>query len=158
MSSITSNSADSGVVQRRHPTLHLLHIVAGVQLVQLAVQPVLAGLFLDGELDAMAVHGLSGSLLVLTDIAQAVAALLYVLIGRGKLFPLLLTIAMWLPLGFQIGMGYSRNLLVHIPLGVLLITSQAVLFVWLCRKSASQPRPWGTGRLVDRSRENPDVA
>jgi hypothetical protein len=136
-------------------TLWLLRGIAFVQLAMLAFQPVLAGLFLDGELDAIAVHGLSGSLLVLTDMAQVVAALLYFLAGRGKLWPLLLTAGMWLPLGIQIGMGHSRNMLVHIPLGVTLIVLQVVLFVWLCGKSARQPRTWG--RRSGPPRDIPDV-
>lgn len=136
-------------------TLWLLRVVAAVQLIMMALQPVLAGLFLDGELDAIAVHSLSGSMLVLTDIVQAVVALIYVLAGRGKLWPLLLTIVMWMPIGIQIGMGHSRDMLVHIPLGVTLLVLQVVLFVWLCGKSASQPRTWGTRSGA--SREIPEA-
>jgi hypothetical protein len=51
-------------------------------------------------------------------------------VGGGHPLPLAALALLWFVLGFQIGMGYSRNLAIHIPLGVGIVTTAVVAAGW----------------------------
>lgn len=127
---------------RRRPrtTLWLLRSLVTVHLVAVLFQPILAGMFLTGDVDAIAVHGTIGSLLAAVDILVIGATLLYVLSGRGKLWVLPVSVALFLAVGLQIGMGYARQLSLHIPLGVAIVVGSVLMMVWVWSPSAARPR------------------
>lgn len=108
----------------------ILAVVLGIHAALAYTQSILAGAYLTGSLDAMEIHGLIGSGLVVVTMIQAVACLLFWFPGRGPWWPLLVSIALFFVEGLQIGMGYARTLGVHIPLGVALIMTITALFVW----------------------------
>ena len=54
-------------------------------------------------------------------------ALAYVLGGRGRLWVLPVSVLLFLAVGFQIGAGYARQLELHIPLGVAIVTTSVLL-------------------------------
>jgi hypothetical protein len=112
-------------------TGHLLAVLA---------QPVLAGRFLTGDVDAIEVHGLIGSLLTLVAMALIAGALAYVVGGRGQLWVLPVTVLLFLAEGFQIGMGYSRQLHLHVPLGVAIVATAVLLAAWVWTPSAARAR------------------
>ncbi|WP_169396784.1 hypothetical protein [Pseudonocardia xinjiangensis] len=112
-------------------TVHVLAAVA---------QPVLAGLFLTGDVDAIGVHGLIGSLLTLVGMAVIGVALAYVLGGRGRLWVLPVAVLLFLADGFQIAAGYERQLELHIPLGVTIVVVSVLLAAWAWSPSAARPR------------------
>ncbi len=134
---------------RREPTagprgtLWFLRVISLVHTAVLVGQPVLAGRYLDGDFDALAVHGLNGSLLPLVTLVQAIAALAYCWAGRGRGWPMMVSLVLFLTEGYQIGAGYSRELAIHIPLGVAIVVGQLLLTVWLFRRSARGVRSWG---------------
>jgi hypothetical protein len=109
-------------------------------LVAVLAQPVLAGRYLTGDVDAITVHGLVGSLLSLVAMALIAGAVAYVLGGRGRLWVLPVTVLLFLAEGFQIGMGYSRALEVHVPLGVGIVVAAVLLAAWVWTPSAARPR------------------
>lgn len=127
---------------RRRPrtTLWLLRSLVTVHLVAVLFQPILAGMFLTGDVDAIAVHGTIGSLLAAVDILVIGATLLYVLSGRGKLWVLPVSVVLFLAVGLQIGMGYARQLSLHIPLGVAIVVGSVLMMVWVWSPSAARPR------------------
>jgi hypothetical protein len=49
-------------------------------------------------------------------------------------------VALFLVVGLQIGMGFSRTLEVHIPLGVAIVTMSVLLTIWVWTPSAARPR------------------
>jgi hypothetical protein len=130
------------VARVRRPRISLWALRIVVTVFQLAVlaQPVLAGLFLTGDIDAIGVHGLIGSLLVLGAMAVIGVALAYVLAGHGRLWVLPVSVLLFLAVGFQVGAGYARQLELHIPLGVAIVTMSVLLTAWVWTPSAALPR------------------
>lgn len=113
----------------------VLRVVAVTHAVAVCLQPVLAGSYLNGSGTAMRIHeplGLGSAFLCL---GQLLAATIYWRYG-GRGWPALLTLAIFLAEGFQIAMGYSRQLALHIPLGIAIVGATAALAVWTCRPGA----------------------
>jgi hypothetical protein len=127
-------------VKRPRATLWLLRTAVTVHLVAVLGQPVWAGLFLTGDVDAIAVHGAVGSLLAAWGLLTIGAALAYVLGGRGSWWVAPLAVAQFLAVGFQIGAGYGRELGLHVPLGVGLAVVAVVLAGWAWSPAAARPR------------------
>lgn len=126
--------------RRPRVSLWLLRSVLTVHLVAVVGQPVLAGLFLTGDVEAIAVHGLVGSVLGLVTIVAAAVSVGYVTAGRGRLWVLPVLVALFLAEGVQIGFGYARTLQWHIPLGVAIVTAAVLLAAWAWSPSAARPR------------------
>ena len=115
-------------------------MVITVNLLAVLAQPVLAGLYLTGDVDAIGVHGLIGSLLALVELVVIVVALAYVLGGRGRLWVLPVAVLLFLAVGFQIAAGYARELELHVPLGVTIVVASVLLAGWAWTPSAARPR------------------
>ncbi len=126
-------------------TLWLLRAVVTLFLLAVLAQPVLAGLYLSGELDALAVHGAIAGVVILLAMALVGAALLFSTLGRGRFWPLPVAVATFLAAGLQTGFGYARQLGLHIPLGVALVTAAVLLAVAVWRPAMRSPRRplWG---------------
>jgi hypothetical protein len=127
-------------MRRPRISLWTLRAVITVHALAVLAQPVLAGLFLTGDVDAIGVHGLIGSLLALVGMVVIGVALAYVLGGRGRLWVLPVAVALFLADGFQIGAGYTRQLELHIPLGVAIVVASVLLAAWAWSPSAARPR------------------
>jgi hypothetical protein len=127
---------------RRGPriTLWPLRIVITVHLLMVLAQPWLAGQFLTGDVDAIAVHGLVGSLLAAVGLVVVAATLLYVIGGRGAVRVAPVAVALFLADGFQIGAGFARDLALHIPLGVAIVVASVLLAAWVWSPSAGRAR------------------
>lgn len=123
-----------------HVTLWLLRAVITVHLAAVLAQPVLAGAYLAGDVDSIAVHGLVGSLLAVVGMATIAATLLYVLGGRGRLWVAPVGVGLFLADGIQIGAGFRRDLGLHIPLGVAIVVASVLLAVWAWSPSARRSR------------------
>jgi hypothetical protein len=113
--------------------------VTTFHLVMVLAQPVLAGLFLTGDVDAITMHGTIGSALAAVSLVLIGLTLVYVL-RRGRLWVLPVTIALFLAVGLQIGLGFARALQIHVPLGVAIVTASVLLAVWVWSPSAARPR------------------
>jgi len=111
-----------------------------VNLLAVLAQPVLAGLYLTGDVDAIGVHGLIGSLLVLIEFVVIVVALAYVLGGRGRLWVLPVAVLLFFAVSFQVAAGYTRELELHVPLGVTIVVASVLLAGWVWTPSATRPR------------------
>jgi hypothetical protein len=127
-------------VRRPRASLWVLQTVVTAFVPAVLAQPVLAGLYLTGDVDAMGVHGLVGSLLALGAMAVVAAALAYVLGGRGRVWVLPVSVLLFLAVGLQIGYGYARELELHVPLGVLIVTASVLLVGWVWTPLAARPR------------------
>lgn len=110
-----------------------------MHLVLVLVEPVLAGMFLTGDVDAITVHGAIGSALAAVELVLIAATLAYVA-RRGRLWALPVVVLLFFAVGLQIGMGYSRVLQVHVPLGVAIVTAAVLLTIWVWSPSAARPR------------------
>lgn len=126
--------------RRPRVSLWLLRAVVTVHLLAVAVQPVLAGLFLTGDVAAIEVHGLVGSVLAAWSLLVIAVTVGYVAGGHGKLWVLPAMVVLFLAEGFQIGMGYARTLQAHIPLGVVIVAVSLLLAIWVWSPWARVPR------------------
>ncbi|GEL19801.1 hypothetical protein [Pseudonocardia asaccharolytica] len=126
--------------RRLRASLWALRALLTVQLFAVLALPVLAGLFLTGDVDAITGHGLIGGLLPLLGLLVIGGALAYVLGGRGRLWVLPAAVVLFLAEGLQVGMGYARTLQVHIPLGAAVVTTVVLLAIWVWSPSARRPR------------------
>jgi len=125
-------------------TLWWLRVLAVLHSLSLIFQPTLAGMYLDGDVDALALHELNGSVLSGLGVLQLVAAIVYVWAGRGRRWPLWASLGLVLAEQVQSGLGYGSVVAIHIPLGVSVIAMQILLTVWLFRDSARRTRGAGT--------------
>jgi hypothetical protein len=126
--------------RRPRITLWTLRLTLTAFLLAVLAQPVLAGRYLVGDVDAIEVHGLIGSLLALGAMVVIAAGLAYVVVGRGRLWVLPATVLLFLAVGLQIGFGYNRELQLHVPLGVAIVVIAVVFTAWSWAPVAARPR------------------
>ena len=94
-------------------------------------QPILAGVFLDGEFDALALHELNAGIVTSLRMVLIPVTLLYWLPGGGRGWPVLAALALFFAEGIQSGFGYARLLSMHVPLGVAIVTGSVLFAVWV---------------------------
>ena len=131
-------------------SLQVLRVVAVLHSLAFLAQPVFAGGYLTGDIDQLGIHRLNAGVVTALDLIQLICAIVYFWGGRGRAWPIWASLAVALAVEVQVGMGFERVLLVHLPLGVALTVGQIVLTMWLVRAAAAQPRP----RKVRRSRRS----
>lgn len=118
----------------------LLRVVFGVHAGLAVTQPLLAGSYLSGNLDAMRFHSAIGGNLSLVGLLALIVAALFWQPGRGPGWPALAMIVVFVAEVLQAGAGYSRTLGLHIPLGVGIVGTTVFLFGWSL-VARLQPRP-----------------
>lgn len=123
-------------------SLLALRVVVSLHALLAVGQPVLAGRYLNGTFDALGHHAFNASLIIVVDMVQFTVAVIYCWAGKGRALPALLSFGLYFAEGLQTGMGYERNLAVHIPLGVAIVVTQLFLAVWVWREEARRPRTW----------------
>lgn len=121
-------------------TLTTLRVLAVLHSLAALAQPTLAGIYLGGDVDALALHELNANVTAGLGVAQLVAAIVFVWRGRGRAWPLHTSIVLVLAEQVQVGLGYEGILAIHIPLGVSVIAGQLLLTVWLFRAAAARRR------------------
>ncbi|MFG2056092.1 hypothetical protein ACGFI9_18900 [Micromonospora sp. NPDC048930] len=98
-----------------------------------AAQVVLAGGFLSGNYEALAVHAIVGSLVMIALLTQLIAAILLWRVGRGPSWPARTSAIQLLVGGALIPLGEQRILVAHVPLAVGLAVGVAFMVVWSWR-------------------------
>ncbi|MDX6251401.1 MAG: hypothetical protein QOF10_4761 [Kribbellaceae bacterium] len=116
-------------------SLLALRVVAVAHAVAVCLQPVLAGSYLNGSGSAVLIHETIGLCVFFLCLGQLLVATIYRNSG-GRTWPIALTAAILLAEGLQISMGYSRNLALHIPLGIAIVGTTVTFAVWTCRPAA----------------------
>lgn len=123
--------ADQGAARGVYrSTRWALRVGLFVQAAMAVTQPILAGLYLSGNLDAIDIHSTIGGSLAAVTFVVLLLALLHWLIGRGPAWPSLALAVLVVAVVTQATAGYSRTLGLHIPLGVTVVGSSVVLFGW----------------------------
>jgi hypothetical protein len=101
---------------------HLLFRVAATAAAVLAAaQSVIAGGFMQGHYSMLAAHAKAATYLALALLVTLVAAVLLWRPGRGPGRPAVLCAVALVLCGAQIVVGYTRELIIHVPLAVVLI-------------------------------------
>jgi hypothetical protein len=122
-------------------TLQVLRVLAVLASLSAIGQPVLAGSYLGGEVDAIAIHELNAHIFTGLGVFQMVAAIVFVWGGRGRTWPLYGSLGLVLAVQVQVFAGFEGPVALHIPLGVSIISMQILLTVWLFRAGAAALRP-----------------
>jgi hypothetical protein len=121
-------------------SLYALRAVAGLHAVAICLQPILAGIYLNGTSPAMRVHEPLGLGLTFLGLFQLVVATIWWRSGGRLLAP---AVALLITVGevLQVSMGYSRQLAIHIPLGIALVATAIAFACWAGRQQpATRPR------------------
>lgn len=121
-------------------TVWLLRVTATGQAGLAVLQPVLAGWYLSGDYDALGAHDTNAGFVAGAVLATLAAALLYWLPGRGRGWPVLVPVVLFVALVFQFGAGYGRELALHIPLGVGIVTVSVLFALWAWSPAARRAR------------------
>jgi len=122
-------------------TLQVLRIVAVLHSLVFFAQPVFAGGYLMGDVDALALHNNNAAVVAIVGFIQLIAAIVFFWKGRGRAWPIWTSLVIALLVEVQAVMGSEGQLMVHLPLGVSLIVGQVLITVWLFRAAAAAPRP-----------------
>jgi hypothetical protein len=128
------------LVRRPVVTLWLLRAGLTAHVLTALLQPVLAGMFLTGDVDAIGVHAAAASALGLICLTCAAISVGYVVAGRGRIWILPALLAVFTVETGQIIVGYQRVLQVHIPGGVTIVIASVLLAIWVWTPSAARPR------------------
>lgn len=103
-----------------------LRITAVVQSVLMLVQVALAGGFLDGHYDMLAIHGTLARVVTVVALLMAIAAFFVRRSGGpGSILPV--SIVVVVALVGQIALGLAHSVALHVVLGVILVSAGAVL-------------------------------
>jgi hypothetical protein len=129
------------LTRRPRASLWALRVSALLHTATIAVQPVLAGQFLAGDVDAIIMHEINSHLVTTIGWVQIIAAIAYVWRGRGAVWPLVLSVVLGVCEEGQKVLGYFRIADVHIPFGIALITTQVLFTIWLFGSAARRNRP-----------------
>ncbi len=126
-------------------SLIALRLVACLHAVAICLQPVFAGIYLNGSGAAMRMHEPTGLALTVTGLFQLLIATIWWRNGGLLLAPV---VALLITLGevVQVAMGYSRQLAIHIPLGVALVGTAVAFALWTIRQPATTRRNGTTRR------------
>jgi hypothetical protein len=122
-------------------SLQVLRVVAVLHSLTFLGQPVFAGGYLMGDVDSLALHGINAFVISGLDLAQLICAVVYFWGGRGRAWPIWASLVVALAVEVQVGMGYERLLVVHLPLGVSLAVGQILITIWLFGARAASARP-----------------
>lgn len=130
-------------------TLWPLRLLVFTVTVLLILQPVLAGLFVTGDVGMLRMHSTIAGFVTLGLFLQMIAAILLWRPGRGAAWPIWASLALVVLSEAQQAAGYARAVALHIPLGVLLFGFAVALLIgtWspkaARRRSAPGPRKAG---------------
>ena len=126
-------------VRRPRISLQALRVVLVLHAALVTAQPILAGYFLSGNVDAMNIHGPIGSSLWMIAIIQLVVTTTY-WIGGGRIWPTPLTALLVVAEFAQLTFGYQQNFALHVPLGTAIVITVIWMTVWSFRSTARLSR------------------
>lgn len=116
-----------------------LRILATVQAFMTILQPFTAGGFMSGNYGALSMHRMVGDTLSVVAGLAFLAAIYYIVRG-GRWRPLVVTLLLTLAIEMQWFWGDSRDLMFHIPVGVLVVGAAVVFAIWTWRPDARRSR------------------
>jgi hypothetical protein len=116
-------------------SLAALRLVAATHAIAICLQPVLAGVYLNGSGGALRIHEPIGLAVATIALIQLLAATIWWRSG-GRFAAPLVSLLVLIGESVQIGMGYSRALALHLPLGIALVGAVVAFAFWTRRQRA----------------------
>jgi hypothetical protein len=134
---ITLEPQPATKVRRPRVSLQVLRITLVLHAAFVIAQPIAAGYFLAGNVDAMTnVHSTIGGTIWMFALLQTVAAACYTLVGGGRIWPALVSPILVVAEFVQLTFGYLQNFAVHVPLGTAIVGTVCWMTVWSFRRTA----------------------
>ncbi len=130
----------------------LFAVGALLHLLLVGAQPFLAGWSLDGDGDALELHGVNGSVILTVSMVLIPLSLLRWRPGRGTAWAPVLTVLLFAAETFQLGMGYADIHIVHVPLGVGVVIGSFALVGLAFRR---RPEPAAASQTAQRRKVAP---
>jgi hypothetical protein len=132
VSTTVSTTAETAPVRigRRWPW-SVLRVVTVLTTLSAFTQAVLAGGVVAGRIEALPLHSTNGLLLGVGTLALLLALVLAWRPGGGPVWTPLAGLLLTVATVVQLGLGFSRSLAVHVPLGTTVIIAQVMLLVWV---------------------------
>ncbi|MFI5690292.1 hypothetical protein ACIA58_00510 [Kribbella sp. NPDC051586] len=128
-------------VRRPRVSLQVLRIVLVAHAALIIAQPIAAGYFLAGNVDAMTdIHATIGGSVWMVAFLQTIVAACYTIAGRGRVWPVVASAGLLVAEFVQLTFGYLQNFAVHIPLGTAIVTAVVWMTVWSFRSTARLSR------------------
>lgn len=116
-------------------SLAVLRLIAVLHAVAICLQPIAIGIYLNGSTTGLKIHEPVGTALAFVGLGQLIVAIVYWRCG-GRLLAPAIALLILSAESVQIAMGYTKQLAIHIPLGVALIGSTVCFAAWICRRTA----------------------
>jgi hypothetical protein len=116
--------------------IYVLRVAACLHAVLICLQPIFAGIYLDGSPEGLRMHEPTGHVLVYLGLAQLLAAIIWWRTGGRWIAPV---VSLLIVTGevFQVVVGYSRQLAIHIPLGITLVAGTIAFAFWISRRAVA---------------------
>jgi hypothetical protein len=128
-------------VRRPRVSLQALRIVLVLHAILIVAQPIAAGYFLSGNVDAMNdIHSTIGGSVWMIAFLQTIVATCYTIVGGGRSWPAVLSPVLVVAEFVQLTYGYLQNFAVHIPLGTAIVGTVLWMTVWSFRSTARLSR------------------
>jgi hypothetical protein len=116
-------------------SLAALRLVAAVHAIAICLQPILAGVYLNGSGTAIRIHEPIGMAVATIAIVQLLPATIWWRSG-GRFAAPLVSLLVLIGESVQIGMGYNRDLSLHLPLGIALVGTVVGFALWTRHQQA----------------------
>lgn len=108
--------------------LWVLRLLMAVHVLLALAQAVFAGTFLDGDPSALRLHQLTGtSVIIAVSVLQVVAAVLCWRRHQHSAWLALGSVGLFLAEVAQIGLGFTDQLALHVPLGAIILAAAVTL-------------------------------
>ena len=119
-----------------------LRLVATLQTLAMANQPVFAGQLLAGTFSGLTRHRENAMLVFFVLVLELVTAVVLRVPGGGPVWPVFFCLGMLALVAIQMMLGFTRTLALHVPLGVTLVVATVLMLVWAWRR---RPGDWWPG-------------
>lgn len=107
----------------------LLRVVVLLTTMLVLLQPVLAGMFVTGDVTFLSLHSAGAVFVAFLTLAQIVSAIIAWRPGRARAWPIWASVGFFVLVATQMGLGYTRAVAVHVPLGAFLFAIILIIFV-----------------------------
>ena len=115
--------------------LNALRVTAAVHALAICLQPVFAGVYLNGSPSGLRLHEPIGLALAFLGLAQLLLATIWWRAGGDRIAPAASLLIMAGEV-VQIAMGYGRQLAIHVPLGIALVVVSVAFALRVGRRQA----------------------
>ncbi|TCC10637.1 hypothetical protein [Kribbella soli] len=114
--------------------LNVLRATAGVHALAICLQPVVAGVYLNGSPAGLRMHEPIGLALAFLGLGQLLLATAWWRTTGGRWTAPAASLLILAGEVVQIAMGYSRQMAIHVPLGIALVAATVVFAFWVNKR------------------------